>query len=116
MLLSLGYVWVPITLAISILHFQLWDVDFRINQTLISGRLNAKEIVFHIGNVILFPGIFCTITGESSDIAVVITILILATLFQFLRRRIQSFADRLIFREKVDFLKLSPIFRSTFVP
>lgn len=102
-LLSICYVLVPITLAISILRFQLWDVDFLINQTLVYGGLTALVGLFYIGDVILLQAIFRAITGDTSDIAIVISTLILAGLFQPLRKRIQSFVDRLFFREKVDF-------------
>ena len=102
-LLCLCYVLVPITLAISILRFQLWDIDFLINQTLVYGGLTALVGVFYVGDVILLQAIFRAFTGKTSDIAIVISTLILAALFQPIRKRMQTFIDRLFFREKVDF-------------
>lgn len=102
-LLSFCYILVPVTLAISILRFQLWDVDFLINQTLVYVALTTLVGAFYIGNVILLQAIFRAFTGETSDFAIVISTLVLAALFQPFRKRLQSFIDRLFFREKIDF-------------
>jgi len=104
-LLSICFMLVPMTLAISILRFQLWDVDFLINQTLVYGALTALVGVFYVGNVILLQAIFRAVTGGTSDMAIVISTLVLASIFQPLRKRMQSFIDRMFFREKVDFRK-----------
>lgn len=102
-LLSICYILVPLTLAISILRFQLWDVDFLINQTLVYVALTTLVGAFYVGNVILLQAIFRALTGEASDIAIVISTLIIAALFQPFRKRLQAFIDRLFFREKIDF-------------
>jgi MFS family permease len=102
-LLSICYMLVPLTLAISILRFQLWDIDFLINQTLVYGTLTALVSLFYVGDVILLQAIFRAVTGGTSDMAIVISTLILASIFQPLRKRMQSIIDRMFFREKVDF-------------
>ena len=89
-LLAICYMLVPLTLAISILRFQLWDVDFLINQTLVYGALTVLVSLFYVGNVILLQTIFRAVTGETSDVAIVISTLVLAAIFQPLRKRLQT--------------------------
>ncbi|MBN1668924.1 MAG: AAA family ATPase [Anaerolineales bacterium] len=102
-LLCVAYLLVPITMAISILRFRLWDVDFLINQTLVYGALTALVGLFYVGDVILIQALFRAFTGRTSDLAIVLSTLLIATLFQPLRKRLQGFIDRLFFREKIDF-------------
>ncbi len=104
-ILSICLILVPASIAISVLRFQLWDVDFLLNQTLVYTSLTIFVTLFFVGDVILLQAIFRGLTGRSSDVAIVISTLVIASIFLPLRRRLQSFIDRLFFREKVDFRK-----------
>jgi hypothetical protein len=104
-MLSVCLMLVPLAIGISILRFQLWNVDFLINQTLVYSALTAFVGLFYIADVILLQAIFRAFTGRSSDVAIVISTLVIGAIFLPLRQRLQNFIDRLFFREKVDFRK-----------
>jgi hypothetical protein len=93
----------PISIGISVLRRQLWDVDPLIKNTLVYGMLTGSLAVVYLGGVFVLQRIFRAITGQQSDAAIVIATLVSASLAQLLRRRLQDFIDRRFYRERVDF-------------
>jgi hypothetical protein len=75
-----------------------------INRTLVYGSLTALLVLVYFGGVATTQAIFRTLTGqeEQPQIAVVVSTLVIAALFNPLRRRIQSFIDRRFYRKKYD--------------
>lgn len=94
---------VPISLSISILRSRLWDVDFLINRALVYGGITGILGVLYFASVLLFQSIFRSLAGYQDTLSIAVTTLVLATLFQPLRRRLQSVIDRRFYREKVNF-------------
>jgi hypothetical protein len=93
---------IPIATGIAILRYRLYDIDRLINRTLVYASLTAVLVLVYLGAVIIFQGVFRTLTGQESQLAVVASTLVIAALFQPLRRRVQSFIDRRFYRGKYD--------------
>jgi hypothetical protein len=90
---------VPVALAISILRYRLWDIDFLINRGLVYGALS----LLYVGTVVLFQQIFAAVTGvQQSSLAVAVSTALIAALFQPIRRRIQRFVDRRFYPMRVN--------------
>ena len=78
-----------------------------INRTLVYGSLTVVLALMYFGGVAAAEAIFRVLTGQQKQpqLAVVISTLVIAALFNPLRRRIQSFIDRSFYRRKYDAAK-----------
>jgi hypothetical protein len=94
----------PVSAGIAILRYRLYDIDLIINRTLVYGSMTAMLALIYFGGVAATQAIFRTFTGqeEQPQIAVVVSTLVIAALFNPLRHRIQSFIDRRFYRRKYD--------------
>jgi hypothetical protein len=103
MVLSLAGV--PVAVGIAILRYRLYDIDLLINRTLVYGALTATLALIYFGGVATTQAIFQALTGQEEQqpqLVVVVSTLVIAALFNPLRRRIQSFIDRRFYRRKYD--------------
>jgi hypothetical protein len=93
---------VPIAVGFAVLKYRLYDIDVLINRTLVYGSLTAVLVALYFGGIVLLQRVFVALTGERSTLAVVASTLLIAALFNPLRKRIQSFIDRRFYRRKYD--------------
>jgi hypothetical protein len=94
---------VPVAVGVAILRHRLYDIDLIINRALVYGSsLTAMLALVYVGGIVLLQRVFVVLTGEKSTLAVVASTLLIATLFNPLRRRIQSFINRRFYRRKYD--------------
>jgi hypothetical protein len=103
-LLELGVLGIPISIGIAILRYRLYEIDTLINRTLVYGSLTAMLLVVYFGGVATTEAIIRTLTGQEQQpqLAIVVSTLVIAALFNPLRRRIQGFIDRRFYRSKYD--------------
>jgi hypothetical protein len=104
---------IPIALGIAILRYRLYDIDILINRTLVYGTLTAALIALYFVGIVVLQRIFVLLTGEKSTVAVVASTLLIAALFNPLRRCIQGFIDRRFYRRKYDARETLEAFSST---
>lgn len=100
--LGLLFTALPISLAVSILRCRLFDIDILIKRTLIYGTLTAAVLGVYFGSVVLLQAAFRAIAGQGSPLAIVASTLVIAALFNPLRRRIQTAVDRRFYRGHYD--------------
>jgi hypothetical protein len=94
----------PVATGIAVLKHRLYDIDIIINRTLVYGSLTAILAGVYFGGVTASQSLLRTLTGQERlpQLAVVASTLVIAALFNPLRRRIQSFIDRSFYRSKYD--------------
>ena len=79
----------PVSLAVSILRFRLYDIDLILRRTLLYASLTAALALVYFGGVVVVQGAITGITGRStnSPLTIVLSTLLIAALFNPLRRR-----------------------------
>jgi len=102
---ALSFLLVPLSISVAVLRSRLFDIDLLINRTLVYGSLTATLVAAYFGGIVLLQRVFVILTGERSTLAVVASTLVIAVLFNPLRRRIQAFVDRRFYRRKYDAVK-----------
>ena len=93
-LVFLGANLVPLALLVAITRYRLYEIDRIINRTVLYGLLTAILAGVFTAGIGLAQRLFVTFTRESSDAAVVLTTLVVATLYAPLRKRLEGVIDR----------------------
>jgi hypothetical protein len=110
----LGFAGVPVAIGFAVLKYRLYEIDILINRTLVYGSLTVLLALVYFGGVAATQTIFRVLTGqqEQPQLAIVVSTLVIAALFNPLRKRIQSFIDRRFYRRKYDAAKTMEHFSS----
>ena len=109
---------VPATMAIAVLRYRLWDIDFAINRSLVYGSLTTILLTLF---ALSLRAISTLAQGFSAGplIAMLISTVVFALIFQPLNRGLQKFVDRQFYHIYVDYQKagrsvLPPLEPTTF--
>lgn len=109
---------VPATMAIAVLRYRLWDIDFAINRSLVYGSLTVVLLTMFA----LSMRAIATLAQDFAAgplIALLFSSILFALIFQPLNRALQRFVDRRLYRIYIDYQKagrssLPPLEPSTF--
>jgi hypothetical protein len=93
---------IPISFSVALLRHKLWDIDNLIKRTLVYTFLTGMLLLTYFAFILLTQTLFIAVTGQEYPLAIVISILAIAALFQPLRCRVQAFIDRRFCRRKYD--------------
>ncbi len=104
---------VPISIAIAILRSRLYDIDTVINKALVYGLLSALLAAVYAGLIFTLQYLLRGIINQNNDVAIVISTLVIATLFHPFRRHIQALIDRRFYRRKYDAAQIVETFSTT---
>ena len=104
---------IPISIGFSILRYRLYDIDLLINRTLVYGSLSAILALVYFGLIFGLQYLLRGIISQNNDVAIVVSTLAIAALFQPLRHRIQAIIDRRFYRRKYDAVKIVETFSAT---
>jgi hypothetical protein len=92
---------IPISVAIAIMRYRLYDIDVLIRRTLTYTVLSVVLFVAYVTGVALTQLVFSPVTS-GNGLAVAISTLAVVALFQPLRRRIRSSVERRFYRRRYD--------------
>ena len=93
---------IPFSLGLAILRSRLWDIDLLINRTLVYGGLSGILLAVYAGCIALLQALLRGLFHQTSDVAIVVSTLLIAAIFQPLRKRLQAIIDRRFYRHKYD--------------
>jgi hypothetical protein len=92
---------IPVSVAVAVFKYRLYEIDRLINRTLVYGLVTALLIGVYAGLVFLLGRLLDPATGDSA-LAVAASTLAVAALFQPARRRVQALVDRRFNRRRYD--------------
>ena len=92
---------VPIAVGIAILRYHLYEIDRIVSRTIAYVVITTLLVLAYGGSIVLLQGPLGTLTGGDT-LAVALSTLAAAALFQPVRRRVQTVVDRRFDRARFD--------------
>jgi len=97
----LAYLALPVAIGIAVLRYRLYEIDRIISRTIGYAGLTVTLAVIFGGAILLFQAVLAPLTRENT-VAIAASTLVVAALFQPLRRRVQRIVDRRFNRARYD--------------
>jgi hypothetical protein len=91
----------PIAIAIAIMRYHLYEIDRILSRTIAYGVVTGLLLAAYAGSILLIQDPLLQVTGGET-IAVALSTLVVAALFQPLRSRVQRVVDRRFDRARYD--------------
>jgi hypothetical protein len=106
---------IPLGFGVAILRSRLWDIDILINRALVYGSLTGILAAVYFGCVVGTQALAQALTGRATlpPAAIVASTLLIAALFNPVRRGLQTVIDRRFYRRKYDAAKTLAVFGTT---
>jgi signal transduction histidine kinase len=90
---------IPISIAVSVMRYRLWDIDIIISRTLVYGILSAGIVIIYI----LLVGVLSLLSQTTGNLLIsLVATGLIAFLFQPLRERLQNSVNRLLYGDRDD--------------
>src|SRR3989441_6246828 len=86
----------PAAVGLAILRYGLYDIDLIINRTVVYVLLTGVLAGVYTGAVALFQRVFVAMSGQGSDLAIIMTLFVVATVFTPVKNTLQEHVDRRI--------------------
>jgi hypothetical protein len=100
-LLFVGLALLPVAIGIAVLRYRLYEIDRLVSRTVAYGLVTVVLLAVFGGAILLFSALLSPLTGGNT-LAVAGSTLLVAALFQPLRRRVQGLVDRRFNRARYD--------------
>jgi len=104
---------IALSFGLAILRYRLYDIDILINRTLVYGLLTGTLALVYFGLIISLQFLLRGLMNQDSPLAIVASTLVIAALFQPLRKRLQAVIDRRFYRHKYDAAQTLAAFSAT---
>jgi hypothetical protein len=93
-----------VCIGVAVLRYRLFDIDVLIRLTLVYGTLSAILAAVYVALVLAAQTVVRALTGQAGQqpAVIVASTLLVAALFNPLRRQLQAFIDRRFYRRRVD--------------
>jgi hypothetical protein len=97
----LGFALLPVAIGIAVLRYRLYEIDRLISRTIAYGLLTVILGALFVAVILVLQALIAPLTG-SNELAVAGSTLLVAALFQPIRRRVQQLVDRRFNRSRYD--------------
>ena len=107
------FIGIPLIIGLTIFKYRLYDIDIIIRRTVQYAIVSVVLAITYFGSITLIQGGLTAVTNTQSPLAIVLSTLLIAALFNPLRQRVQAFINRRFYRQKYDAQQILAQFAQT---